>query len=305
MIDPRFMSEDEFEALFDEAAALLNGPHPEQAVQMFDDLIVRACEDVAVDDELTIDLRMHMGSALWRSGLAERAVPILQAALADAERTLGKDHRLTFACAGNLCRALGRAERFEEAFKIAIPLYKHRVDVFGEMDNGTLNSLGHMSQLLYEAGDFPHAIELMSELYEKRCDAFGKNDERSLQSAYNLTVMKAKFTNDEQSLLDLLAEYTATYGCEHPHTVTVWAHLAGLFERTGQLEEAREVWREVEQRRHEIFGEVAIPTLNAVGRRLQVEHELGYEEAAEHMSVVRRIVSRITGTASEWPSPSL
>jgi len=66
----------------------------------------------------------------------------------------------------------------------------------------------------------------------------------------------------------LLAQYTTEYGSEHPNTIGLWAHLGDLFERTEKSIEALEVRREVEERSHAVFGEVAIPIHDAVARRL-------------------------------------
>ena len=295
MQDPRLMSEEDFEKNYIAAIELVNGSHPERAVQMLEDLILRACEELAIDNETVINLRMYLGRAMWLSGVSARAIPILEFALADAEMSLGLKHRVTFSCAGNLCRALGDVGRFDEAIRIAEDVYEKRVEIFGELDNGTLNSLGHLSQLMFDSGDVSYGVELMSSLYDKRCQAFGENDERSRGSWYNLTVMKAQLDNDEQSLLDLLAQYTAEFGSDHPNTIGLWAHLGGLLERTGKLSEALEVWREVEERRHVVFGEVAIPTLNAVVHRLCLQYSLGDDGLLDQIEVVRRTKARIRG----------
>ena len=295
MQDPRLMSEEDFEKNYLTAIELVDGSHPERAVQMLEDLIVRACEELALDNETVINLRMYLGRAMWLSGVSTRAIPILELALADAKKSLGWEHRVTFSCAGNLCRALGDVGRFDEAIRIAKAIYEKRVRVFGELDNGTLNSLGHLSQLMFDSGDVSYGVELMSSLYDKRCQAFGENDERSRGSWYNLTVLKAQLDNDEQSLLDLLAQYTAEFGSDHPNTIGLWAHLGGLLERTGKLSEALEVWREVEERRHVVFGEVAIPTLNAVSRRLCLQSSLGDDGLLDQIEVVRRTKARIRG----------
>jgi tetratricopeptide (TPR) repeat protein len=290
-------AEEDFEKNYLTAVELVDGPHPEQAVQMLEDLIVRACEELAMDDETVISLRMYLGRAMWRSGVSARAIPILESALADAKKSLGWQHRVTFSCAGNLCRALGDVGRLDEAIRIAEDIYEKRVEIFGELDNGTLNSLGHMSQLMFSRGDVVRALQLISSLYEKQYQAIYKNGERTRSSWYNLTVMNAHLDNDEQSLLDLLAKYTAEYGSDHPDTIGLWAHLGGLLERTGKLSEALEVWREVEERRHKVFGEVAIPTLDAVGHRLRLQSSLGDDGLLDQIDVVRRTKALIRGQA--------
>lgn len=287
------MTEEEFDRIFVEAIDLVDGPHPEKSVQLLKDLIVRACEELPLNDKTVITLRMYLGRAMWRSDLAAQATPILESALADAEATLGWQNRLTFSCAGNLCRALGGVDRFQEAIDLATTIYSRRITAFGKLDNGTLNSLGHLSQLMAEVGNLPKAIELMSSLYIKRCEAFGEDDERSRSSRYNVIAFRARLRNDEQALLDLLTECSAEYGNDSPYTINIWAEIAHLFEITGQLEEALEVWREVEQRRHKVFGEVAVPTLNAVVRCLLVQQALGYPDVEVHLEIARRTRARI------------
>ena len=297
MQDPRSMSEEDFEKNYLTVVGIVDGPHPERAVQTLEDLLVRACEELAMNDETVINLRMYLGRAMWLSGLSRRAIPILENVLADAEKSLGLEHRVTFSCAGNLCRALGGVGRIEEAIDIANAIYTKRIDVFGDLDNGTLNSLGHLSHLMCDSGDIAHATYLMSILYDKRCQAFGKNDDRTRCSWYNLTVMKAELNNNGEPLIELLAQYVAEYGSDHPHTISLSAHLGDLLERIGMTSEALEVWREVEERRHAIFGEVAIPTLNAIGRRLSLQYSLGDDGVLDQIEVVRQTKARITGQA--------
>ena len=95
----------------------------------------------------------------------------------------------------------------------------------------------------------------------------------------------------------MLAQYTTEYGSEHPITIGLWAHLGDLLERTEKLLEALEVRREVEERSQAVFGEVAIPTLNAVDRRLCLQYSLGDDVLLDQIEVVRRTKARIRGQA--------
>jgi tetratricopeptide (TPR) repeat protein len=289
------MSTQEFNNRFEEAVQIVDGPHPERAVQLLEDLMLDASEFYLADDQIVIQLRMYLGSALWRSDLDARAVPILEAALDDAVRALGWEDRVTFSCAGNLCRALSGVGREKEALRLATSTYEKRAAIFGELDNGTLNSLGHLASLYFDVGNFNKAVELMSSLLEKRTEAFGEHDSRTRSSKYNLTVMRARRDNNEQDLLDLLVEYTNEFGSEHPHTIGVWRHIAAMFERNGLLEEALETWREVELKFTDAFGEVALPTLKATRRRLMVQQELGDNQVAQQLDIVENTILRVCG----------
>ena len=295
MSDLHSTSTQEFNNRYEEAIQVVDGPHPERSVQLLEDLLMEAFKFHVIDDQIIIQLRMYLGSALWRSGLHARAVPILEAALEDAVRTRGWESRDTFSCAGNLCRALGGVGRLEEALRLAKMTYDKRVAVFGELDNGTLNSLGHLANLYFDVGNFNKAISLMSAQLEKRIEAFGEHDSRTRSSRYNLTIMRAQRDNNEQDLLDLLVKYTDEYGAEHPNTIGVWEHIAGMFERNGLPEEALAAWREVELKMGNAFGEVALPTLSAVRRRLQIQQALGDNRVANHLVIVKHTISRITG----------
>jgi len=289
------MSTEEFNNRFEEAVRIVDGPHPEHAVQLLEDLMLEASEFYLADDQIVIQLRMYLGSALWRSDLVARAVPILEAALEDAIRALGWEDRVTFSCAGNLCRALSGIGCDKEAVRLATSTYEKRAAVFGELDNGTLNSLGHLASLYFDVGNFNKAVELMSSLLEKRTEAFGEHDSRTRSSKYNLTVMRARRDNNEQDLLDLLVEYTNELGPEHPHTIGVWKHIAAMFERNGLLEEALETWREVELKLTDAFGEVALPTLKATRRRLMVQQALGDNQVTQQLEIVGNTILRISG----------
>jgi tetratricopeptide (TPR) repeat protein len=288
------MSAEEFNNRFEEAVRIVDGPHPERAVQLLEDLMLEASEFYVADDQIVIQLRMYLGSALWRSDLVARAVPILEAALEDAVRALGWEDRVTFSCADNLCRALSGVGRLEEAIRLAKTTYDKRLSMFGDLDNGTLNSLGHLANLYFDVGNFNKAVELMSSLLEKRTEAFGEHDSRTRSSKYNLTVMRARRDNNEQDLLDLLVEYTNELGPEHPHTIGVWKHIAAMFERNGLLEEALGTWREVELKLTDAFGEVALPTLKATRRRLMVQQALGDNQVAQQLDVVGNTILRIS-----------
>ena len=304
MSDQDSMSTQEFNNRFEEAIQVVDGPHPERAVQLLEDLMLEASEFHVADDEIVIELRMYLGSALWRSDLHARAVPILEAALEDAIRELGWENRVTFSCAGNLCRALSGVGRAKEALRLAKMTYKKRIVAFGPLDNGTLNSLGHLASLQFDAGNVHKATALMSSLYEKRTQAFGEHDSRTLSSKYNLTVMRARRDNNEQDLLNLLVEYTNELGAEHPYTIGVWKHVAAMFERNGDLEEALETWLEVELKLSNAFGEVAVPTLSAVRRRLLVQQALGDTSVNSQLMAVEHTLATIRGEASNPPTRS-
>ena len=66
MSDQDAMSTQEFNTRFEEAIQVVDGPHPERAVQLLEDLMLEASEFYRADDQIVIELRMYLGSALER-----------------------------------------------------------------------------------------------------------------------------------------------------------------------------------------------------------------------------------------------
>lgn len=290
------MDDDQVEALFEEALLVIEGSTPERAVQMLEDVLAAVGLHRDIDDPEMIEIRMYLGRALWLSGLAERAIPILRAAWADAVRVTGPVSRLSFSCSGNLCRALGRNEEFEEALTIALEAYELRESEYGELDNGTLNSLGHLSHLLFDCGEWENAVELMEELLERRTEAFGEDDPRTVSSSYNLAVMRARLANREDIIVEeAINVYSEEYGNGSTPVVNLHAQLAAIHEAGGRLEDALREWEYVERMRAELNGEVAIPTLNATARKLWVIKQLGDARVDNQIREISRTVARIAG----------
>ena len=73
MSDRHSKSTQEFNNRFEEAIQIVAGPHPERSVQLLEDLLLEAVKFHATDDQIIIQLRMYLGSALWCTDLHARA----------------------------------------------------------------------------------------------------------------------------------------------------------------------------------------------------------------------------------------
>ena len=289
------MTQEEIDALFQEALLVVEGSNPERAIPMFEQLLVEGADGADVDHEIMIDLRMYLGRACMLAGLVERAVPVLRAALEDAERVTGRDSRLTYSCMGNLCRALGGLGEHEEAVELALDLFNRRLDQFGELDNGTLNALGHLAQLAYESGDVEGACELMEEQLVLRTEAFGPDDPRTETSRFNLTVMRARHDGDHAPVERLLREYERDFGSVSPQAIALRTSLAGIYERQGRREMALAEWAQVERDRTEMLGGDNVHTLVATVRKLRILVDMGEPRAAIELVETGRRIARIAG----------
>ncbi len=59
MQDSRLMSEEDIEKNYLSAVETVDGSQPERAVQMLEDFIVRACKELAIDNETVSDRASH------------------------------------------------------------------------------------------------------------------------------------------------------------------------------------------------------------------------------------------------------
>ncbi|MGA1362981.1 MAG: tetratricopeptide repeat protein [Ilumatobacteraceae bacterium] len=263
------------------------------------DIIRRLLLEVAVDyeplHEGVINLRMILGRALWLSGLAEEAEPILRSAMEDAESVVGCDNRLWFSCVGNLSRALGRMGRTQEALAMALDLHRRRVAAYGRNDPGTLNTLAHIADASMLLGDHESAVRAYREQHLGRCRFYGPDSGPALRSAHNLAMATAVRDRDPAALAALIEDRTAEEGRLHPYVIELRVHLATLHEEVGDDAAAHAEWTGIARTCLDSVGEVAEPTLAAMIRRLRLEVRAGRPGAERELVATGRALAMVAG----------
>lgn len=280
--------------------ALMNrvdGTEPHRYV----DIIRRLLLEVAIDyeplHEGVINLRMLLGRALWLSGLAEEAEPILRSAMEDAAATSGRTTRLWFSCVGNLSRALGRMGRAQEALVLARDLHRRRTAEFGRNDPGTLNTLAHIADMCMLLGDHEGAVRAYRAQHRGRRRLFGAASAATRRSDHNLALATAVRDRDVAALAALVEECGAEEGANHPYVTELREHLAGLLEDTGDEAAALAEWTRIARTHLDSVGEVAEPTLVAMIRRLRLEARAGRPGAERELAATGRALAMVAGSS--------
>ncbi|MFM8794788.1 MAG: tetratricopeptide repeat protein [Acidimicrobiales bacterium] len=278
--------------------ALLNrvdGTEPHRYVDIIRRLLLEVATDYEPLHEGVINLRMLLGRALWLSGLAEEAEPILRAAMEDAEAASGCTTRLWFSCVGNLSRALGRMGRVQEALVLARDLHRRRTAEFGRNDPGTLNTLAHIADLCMLLGDHEGAVRAYRAQHRGRRRILGADSVATRRSAHNLALATAMRDRDVTALAALVEELGTVEGADHPYVTELRGHLAGLLETTGDEAAALAEWARIARTHLDTVGEVAEPTLVAMIRRLRLEARAGRPGAERELAATGRALAMVAG----------
>ncbi|MFI6743376.1 tetratricopeptide repeat protein [Nonomuraea sp. NPDC050451] len=90
------------------------------AIDSFERACIAYKHVLGTDHPYTLSCRSNLASAYWSVGDLGRAIPLLEATLADRERVLGSDHPGTLASRSNLAHAYQAAGDLGRA----IPLYE-------------------------------------------------------------------------------------------------------------------------------------------------------------------------------------
>ena len=273
----------------------VDGTEPHRYV----DIIRRLLLEVAIDyeplHEGVINLRMLLGRALWLSGLAEEAEPILRSAMEDAATASGCNTRLWFSCVGNLSRALGRMGRAREALALARDLLRRRTAEFGRNDPGTLNTHAHIADMCMLLGDHEGAVRAYRAQYRGRRRLFGAASAATRRSAHNLALVTALRDRDATALAALVEECAAAEGADHPFVTGLRENLADLLEETGDEAAALAEWTRIARTHLDSVGEVAEPTLVAMIRRLRLEARAGRSGAERELVATGRALAMVAG----------
>ena len=193
------------------------------------------------EDSLDVsNLKTNLGTLLAASGRPNDAVPLLREAIAVTERELGKTHWRYIANANALADALRQSSRTREALPLAREAHESYRARFGLRSRATYDTATVYSSCLEVLGRNAEAAALLEELLPHYESTFGRDD-GYLNLAANLASAWQELGENERAeeLFDtLLEERLASYGEDHPETLTLMHNIGLLYLATERLEEA-------------------------------------------------------------------
>jgi serine/threonine-protein kinase len=188
-----------------------------------------------------------LGWITHQLGRTDEALPLLEAAVADARREGDRSRALARALndLGVVQEALGRFEEAARSHEEALAL---RAELFGPDHRSVAVSASNLSVIRYRQGDFEGAVREAGRALEVVRTAFGPDHQRSIIVQNNLAVFRlvaGDLQGAEDDFRDLWARQARIQGPDHPVTVRVMNSLASVLRQQEKWMEAESVLREV------------------------------------------------------------
>jgi tetratricopeptide (TPR) repeat protein len=198
------------------------------------------------DAEGEINKLLDQGDALIENGKPKEALKPLEAALAKAEKGLGKDHLTT----ARALLLLGRAYKGSEDYPKVEPLYKRSLEIreskLGKDHPDVAQSLNDLAVLYRALGQYAKAEPLHRRALGIREARLGKGHPDVAQSLNNLAFLYERMGQPDRAeplYKRSLEIREARLGKGHPDVATPLNNLAGLYERMGQYARAEPLYK--------------------------------------------------------------
>lgn len=224
------------------------------------------------DSRETLIARGQIGLALFEARRFAEAEGVFSDLLADRAGLLGHEHEETLSTRGNYAKAVAQNGRPNEALLILGRLLADRARLLGERHESTLATRGLIAHTLLLAGDVQASIGAYDALLEEQIEVLGETHPSVAVTLSNLAVVRAR-TSEPDSITEqeeLVNEYAAELGDDHPQTLVQKHLLAETYMRTARNEEGFALIDQVYAYRLKTLGEMDPSTLSARGLRAQM-----------------------------------
>ncbi|MFF9603646.1 tetratricopeptide repeat protein [Streptomyces sp. NPDC014684] len=212
------------------------------------------------------DSYVTAANRLHRLGHTARAIPLLEATLAERVRVLGDAHPDTLTSRNNLAGAYRAAGDLERAITLYGATLAQRVRVLGDAHPDTLTSRHNLAYAYRAAGDLKRAIPHIETALAQRVQVLGDTHPHTLTSRHNLAGAYRAAGDLERAIPLLettLAQREQILGDTHPDTLTSRNSLAGAYRAAGDLERAIPLYEATLAQREQVLGDTHPHTLTS------------------------------------------
>jgi tetratricopeptide (TPR) repeat protein len=290
-------------------AGLLTGADPyrtpdakEPTVQnLLDAGAERIARDLGDQPELQAEMFTVIGRTYERMGLRDKALPLLEKALAIGRQTFGPEH-VTVAQSLN---DLGVLQREQGNVAAAQPLLEESLSMrrrlLGPQHQDVAVTLVELGRVFTDRGRDGEAEPLIREALAIRRKVFGEEHRETATSKSELgwlLLRRGDVAGAETLLRENVATTERTVGADHPNTATAKSSLAAVLVAKGDgagaerlLREALDVHRRVLGINHPAYAQ----TLNSLATAIEVQGRL--EEAQSLFEECVRLAAPVLGDA--------
>jgi serine/threonine-protein kinase len=214
----------------------------------------------ALADQPQVRARMMdtIGVAYMNLGIYDRALPLLDEALASRRRVLGEEApevAESLAHLGSLWYEKGDLEAAAPLLRQALSM---RSELLGERSPEVAESLDHLGSLLRDAGDYSGAEPLVREALALRRELLGEEAPEVATSLHNLALLLLKtgeYPEAEDFYRRALELNRRLFGQRHPKVATNLHNLGGVLRLRGEYEDSERCLREALALHRELLGD--------------------------------------------------
>ncbi|MFF3815893.1 tetratricopeptide repeat protein [Streptomyces bluensis] len=238
-----------------------------QGLRLHEELLEDQRRVLAPTDQAVLESRHYI--AYWHGmlGRYDTALALHDELLRDRIAVFGEDHAQVLFSRFNIYKYLGESGRRQESldgFRALLPDMRR---IRGEDHPNTLLVRLNIARYTWELGDPAGSLTLHEELLEDQRKALGHTHPAVLITRYNMAMLMADLDDPVTALAELdvlLEERLARYGNPlHPEVIRTRFGQARVIARTGDVEAAAALLRQVRDDRARVLGEDHPDTLAA------------------------------------------
>lgn len=219
----------------------------------------RALQQELAPDDLPLAIEYLVCVAVSATTDAER--PLALASIEQARELLLRSpdaslqsRRNVFANYANL---LYRNQRYQESVAAARESLAVERELGGKPHPGLASALNALALSLKHLGQRQESLEAYDELIEVATVLYGERNDKTATFVMNKAALLEELDRDDEALASLVAAravFDETVPISHPHRITAYGNLGGLYTRSGRWEEGREALEIIAPQMAEILG---------------------------------------------------
>jgi non-specific serine/threonine protein kinase/serine/threonine-protein kinase len=205
-----------------------------------------------------VRLLATMGSVYTNLGLYRAAEPLLNRAVAEGRRALGKGDIETLKASSELANLYWCEDQFAKAEAIYVGVVEGRTKILGSEHPDTLKARSDLANVYVGQRRWQEAEAAGRAVLDAQSRLLGPTHPDTVTSLSNLGAIYFALERYEDALsvaLQLLDADRRNHGADHPDTLTSMHNLARVYEKLGRKAEAERAYQDTISARRRVLGE--------------------------------------------------
>lgn len=215
-----------------------------EAFELFQSLYKKACDELGVEHENTLNLLNAVAHATHESGDQKGAQKLLEQYREIMIRLHGKEDIEVVNATRNLAVSYSMTGRVKEALTMQKDSYAICGELYGPDHPQTLTSLHNYAMALSRNKQYDAALPLLQRAVEQSVAKWGANHEISINYIGNLAYMHFEFgfTDRAAEFLEKYCDPILSEAFDHPNWAILLLNYGRVRQRLGELDEAKRLF---------------------------------------------------------------